>query len=102
MAGRIRQERQRDAEKAIEAEFLEDARVKHRGGSGRGGIGGRRPGMKREEGDQDAEAEEQGEVDGIAGAGIDESRLALENGNIKGAMADREAEVERRAGPAGG
>ena len=35
----VGQQRQGDAEQAVEAEFLQDAGVQHGGGRGRGGVG---------------------------------------------------------------
>ena len=74
--GGIRQQRQSHADEAVKAEFLQNTRVQHRGRSGRRGVGRGRPCVEWEERNQNAEANEQGEVDGIAGAGIDLGRRA--------------------------
>ena len=68
MLRRIRQQRQRDAQQAVEAEFFQHSRVQHRRGRRRGGIAVRRPGVEREKRNQDAEPDQQRQVDGIARA----------------------------------
>ena len=46
-------------EQAVQAEFFQNARVHHRHRGGGGGIGGGRPRMEREQGDQGAESGDQ-------------------------------------------
>ena len=65
----FRQQRQGEAEQAVEAEFLQHARVQHRGRRGRGGIGRRRPGVKREERNENAETDQQEEVRSVLRGG---------------------------------
>ena len=55
--GRLRQERQGDADQTVETEFLEHAGMQHGGGRRRHTITQRRPGMERPERNQDAETE---------------------------------------------
>ena len=54
----VRQQRQGDADQAVEAELLQHAGMEHGGGGGSGAVAERRPGVKRPERDQDAEAEQ--------------------------------------------
>ena len=56
------QERQGDADQAVEAEFFQHAGVEHGRGRGRGGISRRRPGVERKERDEDAKADEQEDI----------------------------------------
>jgi len=69
VARRIRQQRQRDADQAVEAELLEHAGMEHGGGGGGGAVARRRPGVERPERDQDAEPEQQQREDEALGSG---------------------------------
>ena len=83
-----------EAEEAVESEFFEHAGVEHGGGGRGGGIGFRRPGVEREEGDEDAEAEKKEQVDDGSGgqdAGVAE---LLEKADVKGAQAFGHGEPE--------
>src|SRR5438552_13835764 len=55
----VRHERQCDPNQAIETEFLQHARMQHRGSSRRRAIPQRRPGVKWPERNEDAEAKHQ-------------------------------------------
>ncbi len=57
----FRQERQRDAEQSVKPEFFQHPGVEHRGGRRRRGVSFRRPGVKREERNQNAKADQQQE-----------------------------------------
>ncbi len=71
----IREQGDGDADQTVEAEFLQHARVQHRGGRGRGGIGRRRPCVEWKERNENAEADQQEQVNGsCAERGIDEAR----------------------------
>ena len=90
-------QRERDAEQAVEAEFLEHTGVQHRGGGGSRGVGLGCPGVEREERDQDAEAEEQAEVNprGLRDA-AGRHRQRLQAGDAEGAGFGGDAEIERQ------
>ena len=71
------QEREGEAQQTVEAEFLEHARVQHRGRRRRGGVGFRRPGVKRKERDENAEADQQEQEDVALRVGGDASTAAF-------------------------
>ena len=89
--------RERDAEQAVEAEFFQHAGVQHRGGRGRGGIGFRRPGVKREERNQNAETDQEKEENLVLRAGQNAAvrRHRLQSAQVETAQFSRDAAVEQ-------
>ena len=83
-----------EAEESVESEFFEHAGVEHGGGSRGGGISFGRPGVEGKEGDEDAEAEEEEQVDNRPGgedAGVAE---LLEEADVEGAESFGHGEPE--------
>ena len=93
----FRHERQRDPQQPVEAKFLQNTGVQHRGRGGRRGIGFRRPGMKREKRNQNAKPDEEEEEDLILRGGGDPAigRDGLQRAKIKAAQCRRHAAIEQ-------
>ena len=87
------QQRDGDPQQAVKPELLEDARVHHGGRRRRGGVGGRSPGVEREQRDQDAETHQQ---DGKNPAlrGIADRSEQRDLGEVKRAVQRRKADVQ--------
>ena len=79
----LRQKRERDTQKAVKPEFFQHARMQHRGGRRGGSVGFRRPGVEREERDQNAEPDQQQQKNIALGAGRDLGGRFLQFAEIK-------------------
>ncbi len=93
----IGQQGQRDAEKPVKAEFLQDTGVQHGGRRGRGGVGFGRPGVKREKRNQNAEPDEQEKEDLVLRAQGNPATggHGLQRAQIEAARFRRRAAVEQ-------
>ena len=74
-----------DAEHSVEAEFFQDAGVEHRGGGGSAGVGGCRPGVEGEEGNEGAEADDEQGGDAFLRGGVDGEGTGFHGAEIEGA-----------------
>ena len=81
------EDRNDKAEEAVETEFFEHPGMQHGGGGGGGSIGLRRPGVEREEGDEDAKAEKKEQVNDRSGGEEAGRAELLEEADIKSAQA---------------
>ena len=93
----LRQERQGDAQKPVKAEFLQDPGMQHRGGRGRGSVGFRRPGVKREERNEYAETDEEKQENLVLRARRDAAiaRHRLQRAEVETAQFRRHAAIKQ-------
>ena len=71
----VGQQRQSDANQAVEAEFFQHAGMEHGGGGGGRAVAQRRPGVKRPERNQNAKAKQQQRENEMLGAESGWSRI---------------------------
>ena len=89
-------QRQRDAEETVETELLQHSRVKHRRGGRSRAIAERRPGVKRPERNENAEAKHQQREDEVLRVRGHRVRAEVfgERDDVEGALRHRHLEIE--------